>query len=380
MQLFAAHIVRFFSSLAELRPDLCLTPSLHQVSEAALYPAIVLQACAAMYASSVFQLRATHIYEYLCNMCNICNMCVYILYADPNRVYDPRVSKWHSLKQHPSEMHSAKHRLVEEVRDYCRGVFYLPHVSDSGTRKLRGRIYSLFRHPLTGHDTVLTRLSIAYLAIRYLSKCTYLGDALVTRSIAPRAVYASITIAPRSHRIGRGAIVLAHPMLLNSGFTQSVVLLVYRSDASLLGLVLNRTIQKDSPDHFEDTLTSVCTDAPVTAQDKYDLLDFFDKSSIFYGGVVDSSRVSLLHSHAELAEHSILVSPGIYWTDNVKEVLLFLNLTRDKSTVNGFKVFIGLAVWGREQLEGEISSNYWMEVTLSEADCKRIAFTGRYNT
>lgn len=142
----------------------------------------------------------------------------------------------------------------------------------------------------------------------------------------------------------QGRILISEPLLSDTYFKRSVVLITEYSDKGAVGFVLNKSI--DVP------INEVLSDFP----------DF--NANVYVGGPVAKDTIHFLHTLGELVHGAVHVLDDIYWggdfdslKDLIKEGIV------DPSQV---RFFLGYSGWSPNQLEGEIEDNAWL-VTLVPA-------------
>ncbi len=143
----------------------------------------------------------------------------------------------------------------------------------------------------------------------------------------------------------QGRILLSEPLLSDTYFKRSVVLLTEHSDKGAVGFVLNKPV--DLP------LNEVLADFP----------DF--NAQVYIGGPVAKDTIHFLHTLGELIPNSVHVMDNIYWGgdfDSLKELI-------NEGIVEPAQVrfFLGYSGWSPNQLEGEIEENAWL-VTRVESE------------
>ena len=143
----------------------------------------------------------------------------------------------------------------------------------------------------------------------------------------------------------QGRILLSEPLLSDTYFKRSVVLLTEHSDKGAVGFVLNKPV--DLP------LNEVLADFP----------DF--NAQVYIGGPVAKDTIHFLHTLGELIPNSVHVIDNIYWGgdfDSLKELI-------NEGIVEPVQVrfFLGYSGWSPNQLEGEIEENAWL-VTRVESE------------
>ena len=140
-------------------------------------------------------------------------------------------------------------------------------------------------------------------------------------------------MAPR-----QGRILISEPLLNDSYFKRSVVLLTEHSENGSVGFVLNKPIDL--------TIQDVIKDFPE-----------FD-TKLYVGGPVGKDTVHYIHTLGELIPNSVHVKDNIYWGgdfDRVKEVI-----SEGLIEPSQIRFFLGYSGWSPKQLEGEIENNAWL--------------------
>ena len=145
-------------------------------------------------------------------------------------------------------------------------------------------------------------------------------------------------MAPR-----QGRVLISEPLLNDSYFKRSVVLLTEHSENGSVGFVLNKPIDL--------TIQDVIKDFPE-----------FD-TKLYVGGPVGKDTVHYIHTLGELIPNSVHVKDNIYWGgdfDRVRELI-----SEGLIQPSQIRFFLGYSGWSPKQLEGEIENNAWL---ISEVD------------
>jgi len=140
-------------------------------------------------------------------------------------------------------------------------------------------------------------------------------------------------MAPR-----QGRVLISEPLLNDSYFKRSVVLLTEHSENGSVGFVLNKPIDL--------TIQDVIKDFPQ-----------FD-TKLYVGGPVGKDTVHYIHTLGELIPNSVHVKDNIYWGgdfDRIKEVI-----SEGLIQPSQIRFFLGYSGWSPKQLEGEIENNAWL--------------------
>lgn len=151
----------------------------------------------------------------------------------------------------------------------------------------------------------------------------------------------------------QGRILISEPLLSDTYFKRSVVLITEYSDKGAIGFVLNKTV--DMP------LVEMVAGFPN-----------FD-ATLGIGGPVEKDTIHFLHSLGEIVPNSVHVVDDIYWGgdfDTLKELI-------DTGIVTPSQVrfFLGYSGWSPDQLEHEIKENAWL-VTQVESSKIMLADKG----
>jgi putative transcriptional regulator len=139
--------------------------------------------------------------------------------------------------------------------------------------------------------------------------------------------------------LAAGTILLANPDLPDPNFSQTVILLIHADDDGAMGLILNRaahtTLQKLFPEMA----------LPKNGQD-----------AVYSGGPVEEAVGFALLRSSTKVKPALRVSGEVYLVSD-KE-LLQKNVLAGKDGKN-FRVFLGYAGWGPDQLEREMAADAW---------------------
>lgn len=145
----------------------------------------------------------------------------------------------------------------------------------------------------------------------------------------------------------QGRILISEPLLSDTYFKRSVVLLTEHSDQGAVGFVLNKPI--------EVPLNEILADFP----------DF--NAEVYIGGPVAKDTVHFLHTLGKLIPNSMHVKDNIYWGgdfDVLKE-LIKEGMVKEHQV----RFFLGYSGWSPNQLEDEIEENAWL---VAEVDTDKI--------
>lgn len=135
----------------------------------------------------------------------------------------------------------------------------------------------------------------------------------------------------------RGQILISNSTIISDEFNKTVVFMIEHDSAGAFGLVINK--------RSEHSLSDVVIGVP---QD-------ISRIPMYWGGPVDHSFISILHSDSSLKDPGLLVIPGVYLSRSFDLLLLLL-----QSNYAQFKVFHGYSGWGSGQLESEFDRKSWV--------------------
>jgi len=136
----------------------------------------------------------------------------------------------------------------------------------------------------------------------------------------------------------QGRILISEPLLSDTYFKRSVILITEYSEKGAVGFVLNKSV--DLP------INEILSDFPSF------------KAKVYVGGPVAKDTIHFLHTLGELVPNSVHVLDNIYWGgdfDSLKD--LISEGIVDPSQV---RFFLGYSGWSPDQLEGEIEDNAWL--------------------
>lgn len=145
----------------------------------------------------------------------------------------------------------------------------------------------------------------------------------------------------------QGRILISEPLLSDSYFKRSVVLLAEYSGEGAVGFVLNKPV--------EVPLNDVLDDFPAFEAD------------VYIGGPVAKDTIHFLHTLGEMIPDAMKIKDNIYWGgdfDALKE-LIGLGVVKPDQV----RFFLGYSGWSPNQLEEEIENSAWV---VSEMESQRI--------
>ncbi len=142
----------------------------------------------------------------------------------------------------------------------------------------------------------------------------------------------------KSPEVKSGALLYADPMLHDSYFGRSVILLTSHDDQGSVGFIVNKKLEVTLNDILPEPLAQ----------------DF----EVYYGGPVSNDTLYFVHSIGNQVPDSVPVGKKIFWGGDFSFVAdLIQNNEIDPSQV---KFFVGYSGWGSGQLDQELRSNSWL--------------------
>jgi len=136
----------------------------------------------------------------------------------------------------------------------------------------------------------------------------------------------------------KGCLLLAEPMMMDSTFRRSVVLLCELNDDGALGFVLNRSLDLE--------LNEIVEDFPT-----------FD-GTVGIGGPVQKDNLFFIHTIDHLIGSSFDVGNGLYMGGNLED--LKTHMLTGLANKENIRFFVGYTGWANEQLEAEMKENSWL--------------------
>jgi len=145
----------------------------------------------------------------------------------------------------------------------------------------------------------------------------------------------------------QGRILISEPLLSDTYFKRSVVLITEHSEKGSMGFVLNKPV--------ELTVNDLLGDFPQF------------EANVYIGGPVAKDTIHFIHTLGEMVPNTVHVMDNIYWGgdfDSLKELI-------QEGIVHPSQVrfFLGYSGWSANQLEDEIRENAWL---VTQVDSSRI--------
>ena len=156
-----------------------------------------------------------------------------------------------------------------------------------------------------------------------------------------------------------GQLLVSLPQMQDTRFTHAVIFVCGHDDQGAMGLVLNKIIDHLS---FEDLLSQLNIEKSQRTP----------SLPIYYGGPVEMGRGFVLHSPDFMSELSIQISNDFALSATLD---IIEAIAQGKGPQNKL-LALGYAGWSPGQLEAELMSNSWLQVT---ADSHLVFKTDRQN-
>jgi putative transcriptional regulator len=147
-----------------------------------------------------------------------------------------------------------------------------------------------------------------------------------------------------------GHLLIAMPAMTDPNFVRTVTYICEHTDQGALGIVINRPLQMDLGDVFQQ-LSLEAAGPDLTSQ------------LVLRGGPVQTERGFVLHEPSQPWDSTVEVSDSIHLTTSQDILAAIAKGTGPKRTL----MALGYAGWGAGQLEMEMSANAWLSVPGSAA-------------
>lgn len=139
-------------------------------------------------------------------------------------------------------------------------------------------------------------------------------------------------------------LLVASPALADPNFRQTVVLILFGSDEEAFGITLNRQSEKSIAEVWASIFDKPCE----------------TKQPIYVGGPVFGPLIGL-HTLQDVGGTEIL--PGLYFSTQKEEIEKLVS-----DTQHSFRLYIGGAGWGEQQLRSEIDQGAWYMIPARIGD------------
>jgi len=136
----------------------------------------------------------------------------------------------------------------------------------------------------------------------------------------------------------KGYLLVAQPLLIDSYFNRSVILICDHNKNGTIGLQVNKCSVRNLK-----TINS-----KILIDDKY-----------FLGGPVDNN-IFFLHKKNIVFNESVKLNNNLFFSKNID--YLYSLIEKNKIKKDQFKLFIGYSGWNKGQLEEEVNKNSWIVI------------------
>ncbi len=133
-----------------------------------------------------------------------------------------------------------------------------------------------------------------------------------------------------------GDIIISTPLLNNTNFEKTVIVITEYNADGAIGLVINQPNRK-----YLNQLQEYAHCKPVP---------------FYTGGPMDHEHIFMLHQYATTIKNSELVKEDVYWGGNFSNALVLL---QELNNVH-IKLFLGYCGWNANELEAEIEEGSWI--------------------
>ncbi len=142
----------------------------------------------------------------------------------------------------------------------------------------------------------------------------------------------------------RGKLLVATPLIQDSCFVKSVVLICDHSATGGMGLIINKYLRNiDQQDLFTKLNLEKPADSGVNLE-------------VYFGGPVDTNRGFVIHSDEYKTKNTIKIATGVAVTSEQQVLRDYLNGKGPKNLA----LIMGYAGWVGGQLESEVEQNSWL--------------------
>ena len=151
----------------------------------------------------------------------------------------------------------------------------------------------------------------------------------------------------------KGYLLVAQPLLIDSYFNRSVILICDHNKNGTIGFQVNKP--------SKDNLKSIRSNISI-------------KEKPFLGGPVDNN-VFFVYKKNIIINESVKINNDLFFSKNID--CLDSLIINKKIKQNQFKLFIGYSGWNKGQLQEEINGNSWIVVPKFDLN---IIFSKDYKT
>jgi putative transcriptional regulator len=274
-----------------------------------------------------------------------------LLTGNRSQQYDRGTNTWLDIEPMTEEASKCYDSFAEEF--FSHGLFYKPEVS------LQALVQKSFLKEAGQNFESGQRLDAAFMALRQLDGNTAFSESVFLESnasekqlLAPADHYKDLALVDG---LEPGKYLVAHPLLFQPVLWRSIILLCqYTESGGALGVVTNRPTGKTLGDVLED---DVLEDHPELAP--------FLENHLWKGGDVGTGNSLLFVHNCSGVDGATTLRDGLYFGGQVKSMAKAI--ADGKVKAEDFKIFVGYAGWGAEQLLGEVNQNTWFVVEQGTA-------------
>jgi len=149
----------------------------------------------------------------------------------------------------------------------------------------------------------------------------------------------------------KGYLLVAQPLLIDSYFNRSVILICDHNKNGTVGLQIN----KSSNQNLKNINSKI-----------------LKNENIFLGGPVDKSMF-FLHKKIIISNESIKINNDLFFSKNIDYLHDLIKNNEIKK--DQFKLFIGYSGWNKGQLQEELNENSWIVIPKFDSN---IIFSSNY--
>jgi len=149
----------------------------------------------------------------------------------------------------------------------------------------------------------------------------------------------------------KGYLLVAQPLLIDSYFNRSVILICDHNKNGTVGLQIN----KSSNQNLKNINSKI-----------------LKNENIFLGGPVDKSMF-FLHKKNIISNESIKINNDLFFSKNIDYLHDLIKNNEIKK--DQFKLFIGYSGWNKGQLQEELNENSWIVIPKFDSN---IIFSNNY--
>lgn len=146
----------------------------------------------------------------------------------------------------------------------------------------------------------------------------------------------------------KGKCLIARPSIVDPFFKKSVVLIYEHTVQATVGLVLNKPIPKLL---LKDILYNRGYDSVAI-------------DPLYMGGPVNERAISMLHTGNWYSSNTMPINDQISISSDDLMIYKFVN----GDIPDGYRFFLGSAIWHPQQITQEIAANHWLISELGERD------------